>query len=130
MNYHLIACAALACLMAAPVLAAPPVEPAAPPGQPLWEIGLAGGDSILSVITELVVGMVASALAYPFMAGLNMIGIRRAADQPISFNEVFAHFGRTVPILLRRSWNRPPVRRCSTPGAHPIESAEPPATAR
>ena len=43
MNHHLIACAALACLMAAPVLAAPPVEPAAPPGQPLWEIGLAGG---------------------------------------------------------------------------------------
>lgn len=63
-------------------------------------LGLAGGDSILSVITELVVGMVASALAYPFMAGLNMIGIRRAADQPISFNEVFAHFGRTVPILI------------------------------
>lgn len=63
-------------------------------------LGLAGDGSMLSVITELVVGMVASALAYPFMAGLNMVGIRRAADQPISFNEVFAHFGRTLPILL------------------------------
>lgn len=63
-------------------------------------LGLAGNDTIVSAVTEMLIGMLASALAYPFMAGLNMIGIRRAADQPISFNEVFSHFGRTVPILI------------------------------
>ena len=34
------------------------------------------------------------------MAGLNMVGIRRAADQPVSFNEIFSHFGRTLPLLI------------------------------
>lgn len=43
MNHLLLPCTALACLLAAPALAAPPVEPAGPPAQPLWEIGLAGG---------------------------------------------------------------------------------------
>ena len=41
-NLHL-PCAALACLLAAPALGAPPVEPAGPPNQPLWELGVAGG---------------------------------------------------------------------------------------
>ena len=36
-------CAGFACLFATSAHAAPPVEPAAPPGQPLWELGLAGG---------------------------------------------------------------------------------------
>jgi hypothetical protein len=52
------------------------------------------------MVGELVIGVLASALAYPFMAGINMIGIRRAADQPISFNEIFSHFGRTVPLVI------------------------------
>jgi hypothetical protein len=52
------------------------------------------------MVGELVIGVLASALAYPFMAGINMIGIRRAADQPISFNEIFGHFGRTVPLVI------------------------------
>jgi len=52
------------------------------------------------MLGELVIGVLASALAYPFMAGINMIGIRRAADQPISFNEIFSHFGRTLPLVI------------------------------
>ena len=52
------------------------------------------------MVGELVIGVLASALAYPFMAGINMVGIRRAADQPISFNEIFSHFGRTVPLVI------------------------------
>jgi hypothetical protein len=65
-------------------------------------VGLTDGEdfSAVSIIAELVVGVFASALAYPFMAGLNMVGIRRAADQPIAFNEIFSHFGRTVPLLI------------------------------
>lgn len=43
MNHLLLPCAALACFLTGPALAAPPVEPAGPPAQPLWEIGLAGG---------------------------------------------------------------------------------------
>lgn len=52
------------------------------------------------MVGELLIGVLASALAYPFMAGINMIGIRRAADQPISFNEIFSHFGRTLPLMI------------------------------
>lgn len=65
-------------------------------------IGLTGGEEfgMAALIAQMVVGIFASALAYPFMAGINMVGIRRAADQPISFNEIFSHFGRTVPLLI------------------------------
>lgn len=52
------------------------------------------------MVGELVIGILASALAYPFMAGINMVGIRRAADQPIGFNEIFSHFGRTLPLVI------------------------------
>lgn len=52
------------------------------------------------IIVQLVVGILSSALAYPFMAGINMVGIRRAADQEVNFNEIFSHFGRTVPLLV------------------------------
>lgn len=39
------------------------------------------------------------ALMYPFIAGINMVGIRQAAGQPVRFAEVFSHFGRTLPLL-------------------------------
>ncbi|KJK01129.1 integral membrane protein [Pseudomonas sp. 21] len=56
--------------------------------------------SIGAAILQLVVGILAGAVGYPFLAGINMIGIRRAADQPISFNEMFSHFGQFVPLLI------------------------------
>lgn len=63
--------------------------------------GLASEDNIAGIIiAQLIVTVLASALSYPFFAGLNMVGIRRAADQPISFNEIFSHFGRLVPLLI------------------------------
>lgn len=40
------------------------------------------------------------ALVYPFVVGVLMVGIRRAADQPITFGEVFSHFGRTLPLVV------------------------------
>lgn len=59
------------------------------------------GDSFATIIIgEIAISVLASALAYPFMAGINMLGIRRAADQPLSFNEIFSHFGRTVPLMI------------------------------
>jgi hypothetical protein len=63
-------------------------------------LGLAGDESIVSAITEMLIGIFASVMSYPFMAGISMVGIRRAANQPISFNEIFSHFGRTLPILI------------------------------
>lgn len=55
---------------------------------------------LLMIVGEIMISLLASALAYPFMAGINMVGIRRAADQPLSFNEIFSHFGRTVPLII------------------------------
>ncbi|MBS7661857.1 hypothetical protein I0D00_07825 [Pseudomonas lalucatii] len=63
-------------------------------------LGMVSEGSVAAIIGDLLIGVLASALAYPFMAGINMVGIRRAADQPISFNEIFSHFGRTLPLML------------------------------
>ncbi|MBC9251855.1 hypothetical protein A9179_16415 [Pseudomonas alcaligenes] len=45
-------------------------------------------------------GLILTALMYPFIGGINMVGIRQAAGQPVRFAEVFSHFGRTLPLLL------------------------------
>jgi uncharacterized membrane protein len=67
----------------------------------LGAIGLMGEDNLAGIIlAQLIITVISSALTYPFLAGLNMVGIRRAADQPISFNEIFSHFGRLVPLLI------------------------------
>ncbi|GLK91791.1 hypothetical protein [Pseudomonas turukhanskensis] len=49
---------------------------------------------------SMLVGFLATAMVYPFLAGINMVGIRAAAGQPVRFGEVFAHFGRTVPVII------------------------------
>nr|WP_288466149.1 hypothetical protein [uncultured Pseudomonas sp.] len=54
----------------------------------------------LIIIGQLLTTIIASAVSYPFFAGLTMVGIRRAAGQPISFNEIFGHFGSLVPLLI------------------------------
>jgi hypothetical protein len=67
----------------------------------LGAIGILGQTSITGIIVgQLVLTILASALTYPFLAGLNMVGIRQAAGQPVTFNELFSHFGRTVPLLI------------------------------
>lgn len=64
-------------------------------------LGLLGliHDSEPSVL-QILVSVLAGALCYPLLAGLNMIGIRRAADQPATINELFAYFGLFVPLLV------------------------------
>ncbi|MDX5373340.1 MAG: DUF975 family protein [Pseudomonadaceae bacterium] len=57
-------------------------------------------DPLGMAVGQLIISMLAAALTYPFLAGLNMVGIRRAADQPVSFNEMFSHFGRLAPLLV------------------------------
>ncbi|MBB4865900.1 putative membrane protein [Pseudomonas nitritireducens] len=51
-------------------------------------------------VLQMLVGVFAAAIGYPFLAGINMLGIRRAADQPVSFNEMFSHFGLFVPLVI------------------------------
>ncbi|MCP8463161.1 DUF975 family protein [Pseudomonas sp. ZM23] len=51
-------------------------------------------------VLQMVAGVFAAAVGYPFLAGINMLGIRRAADQPLSFNEMFGHFGLFVPLFI------------------------------
>ncbi|KAF1053377.1 MAG: hypothetical protein GAK43_01434 [Stenotrophomonas maltophilia] len=58
------------------------------------------GTGMLMVVMQLVIGVLVAGVGYPFLAGINMIGIRRAADQPVSINEMFSHFGLFVPLFL------------------------------
>ena len=65
--------------------------------------GLLGANEeslVMMFIGQVVASLVGTALAYPFFAGVNMIGIRRAADQELSFNEIFSHFNKLTPILI------------------------------
>lgn len=64
-------------------------------------VGTATGttDTVGLLVLQLVIGILAGTVGYPFLAGINMMGIRRAADQPVSFNEMFSHFGRFLPLL-------------------------------
>jgi uncharacterized membrane protein len=64
-------------------------------------IGLLSEASLSAIlIGQFVISVLASALTYPFLAGVNMVGIRRAANQPVSFNEVFSGLGMFVPLLI------------------------------
>jgi uncharacterized membrane protein len=64
-------------------------------------LGLIAETSITGMIVgQFIVSILASALTYPFLAGINMVGIRRAADQPISFNDVFSGLSLFVPLLI------------------------------
>lgn len=52
------------------------------------------------VVSQLLIGLIGSALTYPFLAGIMMTGIRRAADQPLNFNEMFSYFGLALPLIV------------------------------
>ncbi len=62
--------------------------------------GMATGAILAFFIGSTLMMFLATALVYPFLAGINMIGIRAAAGQPVSFGEMFSHFGRFVPIVI------------------------------
>lgn len=62
--------------------------------------GLMAAGLLGFVLMGLTFGLVLTAVMYPFIAGINMVGIRQAAGQPVRFAEVFSHFGRTLPLLV------------------------------
>lgn len=61
---------------------------------------LQGLGIVISVLLSIAAFVMIMALIYPFVVGVLMVGIRRAADQPIIFGEVFSHFGRTLPLVI------------------------------
>lgn len=52
------------------------------------------------VFGQLLISLFAAACTYPFFAGILMIGIRRAADQPIDFSRVFGYFACSLPLIV------------------------------
>ena len=58
----------------------------------------ADGDN--SFVTEQLFNLLSSAVSYPFIAGIYLIGIRLAAGQPVSINLVFSQFSKFLPLLI------------------------------
>lgn len=54
------------------------------------------GGSVMGVLLSQVAIL---AIVMPMAAGLWMIGIKRAAKQPVDFTEIFKHYDRTLPVL-------------------------------
>lgn len=64
------------------------------------DTSLAMGAVGAMLIGTILLSFLSTAMVYPFLAGINMVGIRRAADQPVRFGEMFSHFGRFIPIVI------------------------------
>lgn len=63
--------------------------------------GLITRDSMIAgPLGQMLISLVAGALSYPFFAGILMIGIRRAAQQPVGAGMVFGYFGRTLALAV------------------------------
>ncbi len=54
----------------------------------------------LGIVTTLIVQLAITAIIYPFMAGIVMMGVRRSVDLPISYHEVFAYFAYVIPLVV------------------------------
>ncbi len=63
----------------------------------LLGINASGG---LDLVTALIVQLAITAIIYPFMAGIIMMGVRRSVDLPISYNEAFAYFAYVLPLVV------------------------------
>jgi len=73
------------------------IPTAAGPGGPQ------GPDGTIIAITigpQLLVQLVIMVITYPIMAGLFIIGIRRAANLPIAFSMIFGYYNRTIALVV------------------------------
>jgi len=50
-------------------------------------------------LTELLVNLLVSAAIYPFMGGVFMFALRRSLGHPVRFEDLFAQYGRLLPIV-------------------------------
>lgn len=63
--------------------------------------GLISADSLLAgPLGQLLLSLGIGVLTYPFFAGILMIGIRRAAQQPVGVGLVFGYFGHTLALAV------------------------------
>lgn len=62
-------------------------------------MGVSETDFVTMMVSQTIIGAIATALAYPFLAGVTMVGIRRAAGQPLTANELFSHFSRATALI-------------------------------
>ena len=53
-----------------------------------------------NVLYNLLSQLAVTAIIYPFMAGIIMLGVRRSVDLPISVNEAFAYFAYVLPLVV------------------------------
>ncbi|RLA46425.1 MAG: hypothetical protein DRR06_05110 [Gammaproteobacteria bacterium] len=53
-----------------------------------------------NVLYNLLSQLIGTAVIYPFMAGIIMLGVRRSVDLPISVNEAFAYFAYVLPLVV------------------------------
>lgn len=53
-----------------------------------------------SFLVEQLFNLLSAALTYPFLAGIYLIGIRRAAEQSVSINLVFSQFNNFWPLFV------------------------------
>jgi len=65
----------------------------------IFTAGLSSGHQP-GVLSRLIVQLIITAVAYPLMAGIIMMGIRRSVDLPISFGLAFSYFGFTGTIIV------------------------------
>ncbi|MEN8132292.1 MAG: hypothetical protein ABFS45_19360, partial [Pseudomonadota bacterium] len=65
-------------------------------GTPLENEIYTSADFIKQIFSQLISG----AITYPLMAGLIMLGVQRAVDQPITVNLAFSYFGYALPLAI------------------------------
>lgn len=53
-----------------------------------------------SPVSEQLLNLLGSVLSYPFVAGIFLIGIRRAAGLPVSINLLFSQFSKFLPLVI------------------------------
>lgn len=53
-------------------------------------------DPVGSAVTQLVVTLI----FYPFLGGVLMFGLRRSVGLPVKFEDLFAQYGRALPIVV------------------------------
>ncbi|MCJ1885759.1 DUF975 family protein [Pseudomonas sp. LA21] len=62
--------------------------------------GVTESQTPMGQVAQVIASILAGAVCYPLAAGVAMLGIRRAADQKVSFDEMFSHFALFVPLLV------------------------------
>ena len=63
-------------------------------------IAVLSGNAVGGMGLSLVLQLTITALLYPFMAGIIMLGIRRSVDLPITYTQAFGYLGKTVPLVI------------------------------